>query len=317
MIAGRTSPNSRQTCRHRRIAERARRCHRARRVTGEFVRTTRNALQSASGRRACRRKVRCRCDRCGDTIRRPEGRLLTRVAAHRLASKARSALAALACARSTIAARLAAPCFRRYSILRLCGARPPRPGAGRRRHLPRPDAAGRHRDGNGPVARGREAARSRRVEASPVDSATRHYLAEVLWHRGATDAALVQMEAAVRLDETDPSLDRALRRNVARHRGRRQSPRTGRRRDPPQPETRLRLGTPRPSLLADEPDRPRAGRPAAGAAIRPGQQRRADGRRRDLSPARPARPLPHHAAPLARHVSARPRHRSSPIGWKG
>jgi tetratricopeptide (TPR) repeat protein len=46
----------------------------------------------------------------------------------------------------------------------------------------------------------------RAVEASPVDSATRHHLAEVLWHRGATDAALVQIEAAMRLDGTDASL---------------------------------------------------------------------------------------------------------------
>ncbi len=44
------------------------------------------------------------------------------------------------------------------------------------------------------------------VEASPVDPATRHYLAEVLWHRSATAAALLQMEEAVRLDETDPLL---------------------------------------------------------------------------------------------------------------
>jgi tetratricopeptide (TPR) repeat protein len=44
------------------------------------------------------------------------------------------------------------------------------------------------------------------VEASPVDAATRHYLAEVLWHRGATAAALVQMEEAVQLDNTDPAL---------------------------------------------------------------------------------------------------------------
>jgi tetratricopeptide (TPR) repeat protein len=44
------------------------------------------------------------------------------------------------------------------------------------------------------------------VEASPVDSATRRYLAEVLWHRGATDAAIVQIEAAVRLDQRDASL---------------------------------------------------------------------------------------------------------------
>ncbi len=44
------------------------------------------------------------------------------------------------------------------------------------------------------------------VEASPVDSAARHYLAEVLWHRGATEAALAQMETAVRLEDSDPTL---------------------------------------------------------------------------------------------------------------
>jgi tetratricopeptide (TPR) repeat protein len=44
------------------------------------------------------------------------------------------------------------------------------------------------------------------VEASPVDSATRRYLAEVLWHRGATEAAIVQMEAAVQLDKRDAAL---------------------------------------------------------------------------------------------------------------
>jgi predicted Zn-dependent protease len=44
------------------------------------------------------------------------------------------------------------------------------------------------------------------VEASPVDASTRHHLAEVLWHRGATEEALLQMEAAVRLDDSDASL---------------------------------------------------------------------------------------------------------------
>lgn len=44
------------------------------------------------------------------------------------------------------------------------------------------------------------------VEASPVDATTRHHFAEVLWHRHATDEALLQMEAAVRLDATDASL---------------------------------------------------------------------------------------------------------------
>ncbi len=46
----------------------------------------------------------------------------------------------------------------------------------------------------------------RAIEASPSDAATRHYLAESLWHRGATDEALLQMEAAVRLDGSDASL---------------------------------------------------------------------------------------------------------------
>ena len=51
-----------------------------------------------------------------------------------------------------------------------------------------------------------EANLTKAVKASPADSTTRHYLAEVLWHRGATDDALVQMEAAVRLDPTDAAL---------------------------------------------------------------------------------------------------------------
>jgi Flp pilus assembly protein TadD len=46
----------------------------------------------------------------------------------------------------------------------------------------------------------------RAVEASPTDTVTRRTLADVLWHRGATKEALVQMEAAVRLDGTNPSL---------------------------------------------------------------------------------------------------------------
>jgi tetratricopeptide (TPR) repeat protein len=46
----------------------------------------------------------------------------------------------------------------------------------------------------------------RAVETSPVDSVTRRQLAEVLWRRNATDAALLQIEAAVRLDASDASL---------------------------------------------------------------------------------------------------------------
>lgn len=46
----------------------------------------------------------------------------------------------------------------------------------------------------------------RAIEASPSDAATRRYLAEALWHRGATDEALLQMEAAVRLDGSDASM---------------------------------------------------------------------------------------------------------------
>jgi predicted Zn-dependent protease len=44
------------------------------------------------------------------------------------------------------------------------------------------------------------------AEASPVDAAPRRYLAEVLWHRGATKAALVQMEKAVEIDADDSAL---------------------------------------------------------------------------------------------------------------
>lgn len=46
----------------------------------------------------------------------------------------------------------------------------------------------------------------RAVDASPTDSTPRRYLAEALWHRGATDEALLQMEAAVRMDGSDASL---------------------------------------------------------------------------------------------------------------
>jgi tetratricopeptide (TPR) repeat protein len=46
----------------------------------------------------------------------------------------------------------------------------------------------------------------RAVEASPTDTVTRRTLADVLWHRGATKEALLQMEAAVRLDATDASM---------------------------------------------------------------------------------------------------------------
>ena len=46
----------------------------------------------------------------------------------------------------------------------------------------------------------------RTVEAAPTDTVTRRSLAEVLWHRGATKEALLQMEAAVRLDASDASM---------------------------------------------------------------------------------------------------------------
>ncbi|HEY4232694.1 MAG TPA: tetratricopeptide repeat protein [Lacipirellulaceae bacterium] len=46
----------------------------------------------------------------------------------------------------------------------------------------------------------------RAVEASPTDTVTRRTLADVLWHRGATKEALLQMEAAVRLDGNDASM---------------------------------------------------------------------------------------------------------------
>jgi tetratricopeptide (TPR) repeat protein len=46
----------------------------------------------------------------------------------------------------------------------------------------------------------------RATEASPTDSATRRYLAEALWHRGATGEALLQIETAVRMDGSDASL---------------------------------------------------------------------------------------------------------------
>ncbi len=46
----------------------------------------------------------------------------------------------------------------------------------------------------------------RAVEVSPVDAAPHHHLAEVLWRRGATDAALRQMEQAVELDQDDSAL---------------------------------------------------------------------------------------------------------------
>jgi tetratricopeptide (TPR) repeat protein len=51
-----------------------------------------------------------------------------------------------------------------------------------------------------------EALLTRAVKASPTDSTTRAHLAEVLWHRGATEDALLQIEAAVRLDGADASL---------------------------------------------------------------------------------------------------------------
>jgi Flp pilus assembly protein TadD len=46
----------------------------------------------------------------------------------------------------------------------------------------------------------------RAVEASPVDSTSRYHFAETLWHRGATEEALLQIEAAIRLDGTDAAM---------------------------------------------------------------------------------------------------------------
>jgi tetratricopeptide (TPR) repeat protein len=44
------------------------------------------------------------------------------------------------------------------------------------------------------------------VEASPKDSEPHRYLAEALWHRGAADEALAQIEEAVKLEPSDASL---------------------------------------------------------------------------------------------------------------
>ena len=41
------------------------------------------------------------------------------------------------------------------------------------------------------------------IEASPTDSEARRHLAEALWQRGATEDALLQIEAAVRLNKSD------------------------------------------------------------------------------------------------------------------
>lgn len=43
-------------------------------------------------------------------------------------------------------------------------------------------------------------------DSSPADAETRRYLAEALWHRGAADEALKQMDEAVRLDPLDAAL---------------------------------------------------------------------------------------------------------------
>jgi tetratricopeptide (TPR) repeat protein len=45
------------------------------------------------------------------------------------------------------------------------------------------------------------------IEASPNDSETRRYLAEALWHRGAADEALREIEAALSMDRYDASLN--------------------------------------------------------------------------------------------------------------
>ena len=111
-----------------------------------------------------------------------------------------------ACARSTIAVRISAAAM--LLSISICGCA----ALGHRGPVPEDVATCRDLTQQGVTAmemgQWPEAEKLLQggVEASPVDSATRHYLAEVLWHRGATDAALVQMEAAVRLDETDPSL---------------------------------------------------------------------------------------------------------------
>lgn len=44
------------------------------------------------------------------------------------------------------------------------------------------------------------------VDASPKDPEPHRYLAEALWHRGAADEALAEIEEAVKLDSTDASL---------------------------------------------------------------------------------------------------------------
>jgi tetratricopeptide (TPR) repeat protein len=51
-----------------------------------------------------------------------------------------------------------------------------------------------------------EALLRKSIEVSPADAVSRRYLAEALWRRGAFEDALVQIEAAVRADETNPLL---------------------------------------------------------------------------------------------------------------
>ena len=145
--------------------------------------------------------------RVGATIRRPEGKpliVLQPLGSHRTQSCARRC----ACARSTIAMRPAAV-ISAVAILILCVS-----GCAALRRGPVPEDVATCRDltqqgvtamemDKWPEA---EQLLQSAVEASPVDPATRHYLAEALWHRGATEAALVQMEEAVRLDDTDPTL---------------------------------------------------------------------------------------------------------------
>jgi tetratricopeptide (TPR) repeat protein len=51
-----------------------------------------------------------------------------------------------------------------------------------------------------------EALLRRAVDAAPKDSEPHRYLAEALWHRGAADDALAQMDEAVKLEPADASL---------------------------------------------------------------------------------------------------------------
>jgi tetratricopeptide (TPR) repeat protein len=83
---------------------------------------------------------------------------------------------------------------------------------GRRGPTPEDVAAGRELTQQGAAAielgqwERAELLLQRAAETSPVDAVTRRQLAEALWHRNASEAALAQMEAAVQLDATDASL---------------------------------------------------------------------------------------------------------------